>query len=315
MRAATILFLFAIILAFAACDKTDCPYVDERLCDQDYRDSIANDTTNAGGGIGTDTGTVVNGFVFYDQSVFENYESKVMLEDFTGFRCSNCATAIATGANLKTQWGERITVVGLHVTFEFAAPIADPPEPFSTDFRTDAGEAYTNAFQLPGLPNGLVNRKDFGTGEIQAVGESADRVDQLLQEEPQAFIRFRDVAVNSTGTTIDFKVAIAPLLELTGDYNLTIGILEDGIIEGQKDGTLSLFPFTHDHVFRGNVNGLYGEAALTANASFEPNTAQRFLYSLPIAPDWVAENCYLFAYLHHSDTREIIQCEEVHFIP
>jgi|GEM_PF-2974430 len=304
------LFFISIALLCAACDKSDCPYVNERLCDQAYRDSIANDTITTGGGIGTDTGTVVGNFVVYSPEVFQTYESAVQLEDFTGFRCSNCALALATGENLSNQWGERITVLAYHVFPEFAAPIADPPAPFSTDFRTSAGESYATEFQLNALPNGMINRKNFGTGVIQSVGNWADRVSELLEQEPTGFIRFRDIRYDPISRNLTARVAVAPLMPMSGNILLTIGLLESGIIEAQKNGTETIFPFTHNHVFRGNVNGLYGSPAWPSGTIFEANSAYLHPMEFTLPENWNEEKMSLFAYLHFESTRVIIQTSE-----
>lgn len=307
MKKISIIYL-SLIFGFLACDKNDCPYADERLCDRAYRDSV-----NANGGddgtdtLSSDTGVVNGNTVCYGSSVFESLEKTALLEDFTGFRCTNCLPAAVTADNLQSQWGDRLVVVAYHVFQQFAAPIADPPDPFSTDFRTDEGENLAIEYQVPSLPNGMIDRKDFGTGQLQQAGSWPDFVGVVMEEEPTGFVRFRDVELSSDLSTVSFRVAARMFGEIEENHNLVVGIYENGLIEGQKDGGETIYPYTHDHVFRGNVNGLFGQEVFTSTSQFEENCADLFEFTGALDPEWEVENCYLFAYIINQSTLEVIQ--------
>lgn len=304
--------LFAIYLllalAFVGCDEDDdCPYVDARLCDPELRDSIENsgtvtDTTT------NDTGVVNGTTITYSPQVFEDLERSILLEDFTGFRCVNCLPATQTAASLLNQWGSRLVVVAYHATQQFAAPIADPPEPYSTDFRTPEGESFLSEFSITGLPTGLVNRRDFGTGLTQSAGNWPGLVNDIMAEEPSGFVRFRDVAPNQSANEVSFKVAARMFGEIEGNYSLVVGIYEDNLIEAQKDGEETIYPYTHNHVFRGNVNGQYGQPVFTSSTTFEENSAELFTFNAVLESEWEMENSYLFAYLMSEDNLEVVQC-------
>lgn len=301
---------FTLFFGFIACDKNDCPYADERLCDRAYRDSIyanEDDGNNGGDTLSSDTGVVSGNTVCYNSSVFQSLEKTVLLEDFTGFRCTNCLPAATTADNLQNQWGDRLVVVAYHVFSEFAAPIADPPDPFSTDFRTEQGEDLAIEFQVPSLPNGMVNRKDFGTGVLQTAGNWEGSVGALMEEEPTGFVRFRDLQLSDDSTSISFRVAARIFGDIEGNYNLVVGIYENGLIEAQKDGGETIYPYTHNHVFRGNVNGLYGQEVFNSSSEFDENCADLFEFTGVIDPEWTVDNCYLFAYLIDQSTLEVIQ--------
>ncbi|HKL03729.1 MAG TPA: hypothetical protein VJ911_08640, partial [Cryomorphaceae bacterium] len=110
-----------VAMAFVACDEDDdCPYVDARLCDPALRDSIDNSNNNPDTAT-SDTGVVNGNIITYGPEVFENLERSVLLEDFTGFRCTNCLPATQTASNLLYQWGSRLVVVAYHATTQFAA--------------------------------------------------------------------------------------------------------------------------------------------------------------------------------------------------
>jgi thiol-disulfide isomerase/thioredoxin len=297
-----------VLVGFFACDKPDCPYVDERLCDPVYRDSIeGGDGGNGGDTLAGDTGTVVGNTVCYSPAVFENYEKATILEDFTGFRCTNCLPANQTANNLQEEWGSQLVVIAYHVTTQFAAPIADPPEPFSTDFRTPEGETLVAEFQIPGLPNGVVSRTDFGTGLPQQAASWADNVFELLQDEPTGFVRFRDVEISSDQTQISFRVAARIFGEVDEEYSLVAGIIEDKVIEAQKDGEETIFPYEHNHMFRANFNGTYGAPVFSAGETFDDNCATLFEFQGVLEEEWNVSNCYIFAYLMKTESLEVVQ--------
>ncbi len=310
-----ILFGLTLFLAIS-CDKNDCPYQDERLCDQTYRDSIGSiidDTLTSDPG---DTGIIAGNRVQYaGTAVFEAHQKNALLEYYTGYRCSNCPPASATANNLKNLLGERLVLAFMHTTSTFAAPIASPPAPFSTDFRTVEGEQFISAFQIFGLPNGTVNRKNFGTGYVVAAGDWSSRVDDVLSVAPGAFLVIRKAEIQDGGATAKIQIALRALNPLSGSYNLTVGIMEDGLIEAQKDGPNDVYPYTHNHVFRGNINGLYGELVLDGNEELTETEAYLYAYTIDLHDSWTAENCKVFAYLHDSDTREVIQSTEKQLAP
>ncbi|NBC25159.1 MAG: Omp28-related outer membrane protein [Bacteroidetes bacterium] len=308
---------FVLIVAFYGCDKNDCPYEDKNLCDPAYVDSLNNvvDTGSTDTSI-SDTGMVVApGVIRYSATVFQEYESKALIEDFTGYRCLNCLDAIVTGDNLLDQYGDQLIVIGVHSTSQFAAPTNDGPEEcFNLDFRTPESNTYLGDFGVSGLPTGAVNRRDFGQGLVYQSSAWNAHVNTILQESPSGFIRFRNIELEAANDQIDFEIAVKNLSTIPeSGYNLTIGIYENGIVECQKDGSETINPFTHNHVFRGNINGIYGEPVLDNGQELGENEAQLLEHSFSLNPEWDYSNCYLFAYLHDSQTREIIQVEEVSF--
>jgi len=299
---------FILLFCFIACDKSNCPYADERLCDRAYRDSLgAEGCEDVEDPFASDTGIVSGNSVCYDAEVFLNNQKTVLLEDFTGFRCTNCLPAAITADNLQDQWCDRLVVVAYHVYQQFAAPIAEPPEPFSTDFRTDDGENLAIEFQVPSLPNGMIDRENFGTGQLQQAGSWSDFTGERMNEDPTGFVRFRDVELSSDMSDLSFKVAARMFGEVEGTFNLVVGVYENGLIEGQKNDGETIFPYTHDHVFRGNINGLYGQEVFTPASEFDENCADLFEFTSPLDSEWDLNNCYLFAYLVNQSTLEVVQ--------
>ena len=81
---ASFIFLaaFSAVLIFAGCtDETECYHEDKRLCDPNF---VAR----------------VTGIIPFGENL-EGYSEKFLLEEFTGFLCTNCPTATATAKEFR----------------------------------------------------------------------------------------------------------------------------------------------------------------------------------------------------------------------
>jgi thiol-disulfide isomerase/thioredoxin len=286
------LLLFLLVMLFA-CDETDSPYID------------------------SDNTFVILGLFDYESDFFENYESTVLLEDFTGYRCTNCLPAIETAENLQEKWGDRLTVVAYHVTSFFAAPLPTPEPPFdafSEDFRSDDGTDLFGTTGIQGLPNGMVNRFDFGTGSVpQGAGTWEENVSEEMAKAPVAFLELQADSVVVNGLELSFTVSFKPLTEIEGPVNLILGIYESSLIEGQKNGGVTIYPFTHNHVFRKNINGVFGQEVLPSGLTFSENEAIFYKFNTEISDEWNTDNCYVFAFLQSIQTEKILASAKVPF--
>jgi len=141
-------FSLCLITMFASCDKVDSPYIEE--------------PQPPGDGV-TFIGTQITDSVVDPVGASGSAVQNILLEDYTGFKCTNCPDAHAVSDDLIDLYGDQLSVISIHCTEAFAEP--DPgavfPEPFSQDFRTEAGETYVDQFGIFALPTGIVNRGKY----------------------------------------------------------------------------------------------------------------------------------------------------------
>ena len=242
---------------------------------------------------------------------------RVLLEDFTGFRCPNCPAAADVAKQLRSVYCEDLILVGVHCTSTFAAPIASPPDPFSTDFRTVAGEAYVSAFGFTALPGGLVSRREYSSEQVVGPGAWGSAVAEILGQPAQFEIRFTQADYNAGTETLDLDVEVSVLQDVTGEHNLTIYLLEDHIAEAQEDNRVPggiVDPYDHRHVLRDNINGTWGEQVILGAAVTGDTLTLDYSYTLP-ASVLVPENCSLVAYVYRVDNDEVMQVSERKLIP
>jgi hypothetical protein len=280
----TFLLPALLAIAFASCDVIDDP--------ENPIPGEVNDCTGVGNGAGF---------------------RRVLIEDLTGFRCPNCPQAAEAAALLKGVYCEDLIVVAVHCTPTFASPTTTPPDPFSTDLRTVAGEAYVAAFSPPGLPNGLVSRRAYSGSQVVGFGDWSSAVADILGQPAQFEIEFEQVNYNVGTQTLDLDVRIDALRDTVGEHNLVVYLLESGIVEGQEDNRVDggvVYPYTHDHVLRDNINGTWGTQAFIGNIVTGQDTLLTFSnYVLP-ANVLDANNCSLVAYIYRVDNDEVMQVSE-----
>jgi len=243
---------------------------------------------------------------------------RVLLEDFSGFRCNNCPAASEVAYELDDTYNEELVVVGIHVLANFAAPI--PPLDdgyFDTDFRTDAGNTYAQDLQISFLPVGAVSRKDYDGSPLLSDGAWGAAVSDIIGQPADMDVQLACFSYNTTTNTVNVTARVIALNDVAGAHNLVIYLTEDHIIDWQIDATatpVDIPDYDHRHVLRGNLNGAYGDPVITGTLAAGDTTSLSFAYTLPpnvLEPN----NCALVAYVVNNDTQEVMQVVERKFVP
>ncbi|MCB0792340.1 MAG: Omp28-related outer membrane protein [Flavobacteriales bacterium] len=274
-----------VLLITSGCDKVTDPY----------------DGPGSGGG---DTSSVV--------------QRRVLLEDFTGFRCNNCPAATQVALQLQQVYGEdRLMVVGVHGMPFFSNPI--PPAGdgyFDTDFQTPEANAYVTTFGITFLPTGMVSRREYNSSLTLGEASWGSAVDEIIGTPADVDLLFSSFELDGTNT-IHTTVQVPVIHDVSGDYNLTVYLTEDHVDDWQIDNQQTpseVEHYDHRHVLRDNLNGAWGDPIISGSAAAgDTLTADlsRALAAGVIDPD----NCALIAYLYNTATYEIIQVSEHKFLP
>jgi hypothetical protein len=280
--------LFAATLLLASCDKVEDP-------------------------LGNDDGPVVDPGATAPR--------KVLLEDCTGMTCNNCPQAAEIAEELKGIYGDQLIVVAVHMVDGFAAPV--PPLNdglFDTDFRTPAGAAYEQAFNITSLPKGLVSRAPFENAVALSRTKWSSAVAAIIGHEADFKLWFDALDFNAGTNTVNVTVKALCTKAITGDHNLTIYLTEDSVIDDQLNleaDPPTVEDYVHRHVLRDNLNGTWGEPLLTGSANAGDTLSLSYTYTLS-ANVLDPANCALVAYVHPTtgtDARVVKQVEEAKLIP
>lgn len=243
------------------------------------------------------TVTAMNGTtVVYTVTASKPTGKTVLLNDYTGVRCVNCPAASELAHNLLEQYGSRLAVMSIH-----AGSLAAPPTGSSfPDFRTEEGtEWYGNNASNP---LGSVDRVKLLQGYTLQDNSWADAVATAMEETQSVEIvvdNFYDEASRMLTATIDAQA----LGSLSGDLAVTVCLMEDNIVGMQVTTSGLQNDYVHHHVFRGTLNGTYGE-----NIQFNGDNQFSKSFYKEIPDNFDVSNCYIVAYIYdNSQNMKILQ--------
>lgn len=244
---------------------------------------------------------------------------RVLLEEFTGHRCSTCPAAHVVAQQLDALYGDRLIVVGIHATATFGAPLNPPAADgrYSTDFRTPAGDTYTTTFGVSFLPTGMVGRKVYNSSITIAQGSWGSAIADIIDQPALFELWFDALQFNASTNTVSATVKAVTQQAIDADHKLTIHLLEDRVIDWQLNASVSppdIADYEHRHVLRNTLNGTWGEDAVAAGMA-AGDTLTFVVNGFAVDPAWNAANCSLVAYLYNVSTNEVMQAVERKFQP
>lgn len=211
----------------------------------------------------------------------EQTKRVVLLEDFTGQRCTNCPKATDVIEQLQEVCGSALVAVGIH-----GGPLAFAGNARTVGLKIDIGDEYYTHWNLEYQPVGLVNRH-----APLSYSEWIDAVKEELAK--PAPLRLKGTAVlegNAIAISIDAQGTSG-----TVDGKLQVWLLEDGIkaLQLMPDGTANQ-AYIHNHVLRTAVNGTWGEDFSIK----EGETVQRTM-ALNLEPKWNREQLSIVAFVYN----------------
>jgi hypothetical protein len=228
---------------------------------------------------------------------------------------------------LKTTYGEQVIAIGLHSVlsgnFTDLYPldtVTNPTQKYVYDFRTTVAQDIDGYFGVSsiGLPNGLVNRKSFGGSTVVGYTTWTTHVGTELST-PQVV----DIQLKNFWTPADSSICsfyfVEGMADLTSNYKIGMYLVEDSIIQWQKDYNLpspyDIQFYVHRHILRASLNGSWGTKI---NDGSPIISGGEYIdgYSIKIDPSkWDIDHLYVVAFVYDAATYEVLQAEEQKVIP
>lgn len=204
----------------------------------------------------------------------------VLLEDFTGQRCSNCPTGTEVIAQLQEAYGDRLVAVGIH-----SGPLGFKGTATITGLATEVGDEYYNHWNLEYQPVGLIDRH----GAVNYTDWAKAVRDALAQESTVSM----EIGATVSGGQINITVYEEALADFTG--RLQVWLLEDGItaIQTMPDGSNNR-EYVHNHVLRTPVNGTWGQPLAIAKGTTEHQTMTQ-----PLDNTWNLQQLSIVAFVYN----------------
>ena len=212
----------------------------------------------------------------------------VLIKDFTGVRCVNCPAAAEHAHNLQHQLDEdHIFIMSVHAGYQ-AQPMGSFP-----DFLTDEGtEWYNNHDSNPLF---TVDHVALTEGNTLNDGQIDAPVVAALEEE-QSFEIVVSPNYDEASRQLQVEVQAIALVDRDGEFYITACLVEDHITGWQitSNGVDKEYDFRN--VFRGTLNGAYGEAF--EDFGVDENDTFYFTYNTEINSDYNADECYVVVYVY-----------------
>jgi hypothetical protein len=237
------------------------------------------------------------------------------VEEFTGHTCTYCP---AGAKILKTIMDEDSTIIAtaIHCT-GLADPTSNPI--YTNNYKTPMGDIICDNFNISGLPKAMINRtkNDAGAWGIDRLRWRSE-IAKIDRDNICAGIELF-CTVDENNQTIEAKVGVTIIKTIHNPVQICLVLQQDSIISGQKDGSLDIPDYVHNHVLRAGFTGNYG-SKLTSNGivneqfkystTFRINYSNGFLYGTNVPVE--VKNCSVVAYLIDMETKEVLQVEYVH---
>lgn len=235
----------------------------------------------------------------------------IVMEEFSGVRCTNCPQGHALSADLTAQYAGRFMSITLHSDF-LAEPYSFSPQDLRPIFQNlnKAEEINSWLGPAPAKPSAIIDRKQF-PGEnslIYLTQKWSGFVDQQLSQ--------------SSPVNIDLQVNNLDLVEGSGELSLriyyhasvnspnkvTVGLLENGIVSPQLDGAVIDTNYVHEEVLRNYVTPIRGEDVKAVDGSDDKGVGTTILreYKFKLNSNWKPEKMYAFAFVHEFGTSDRI---------
>ena len=221
----------------------------------------------------------------------------VLLEDYTGQLCINCPNAAGVIDQIHEVYGDNVIAVGIH-----GGRLSLPSEFSDLGLATAEGEEYYNNAGMPSQPSGRINRK--GTPSTIDSWQSlvATEIEKTAPVSLELVAGY-DADSRTVSVSVDAK-------GVDGNVNgkLQLWIIEDNIVapQNQPDGSMKM-DYIHNHVFRGSINGTWGEDFTIAEGAEKNITANAVLKA-----NWKPEDCSIVAFVY--DSTGVLQAAKVSLV-
>jgi len=203
----------------------------------------------------------------------------VVLEEYTGIRCTFCPDGHRRAQAIKTANPGRVVLVNIH-TGSFAAPVAGQP-----DYTTSFGAALASQTGLTGYPSGTVNRTVFsGTKTASSRADWAANSATILAQASYANIALEgSIDIPTRVLTVNTEVYITGTAP--SSLKLNIALLQNNVLGPQTGASAnptqinSNGDYIHGHMLRHLITGQWGDTISTT--AMGTKITRTYTYTIP----------------------------------
>lgn len=203
----------------------------------------------------------------------EPQKRNVIIEDFTGVNCPNCADGHKIANSLMDYYEDRVWAINIH-----AGNYAGSQ---SYNFKTEDGTAILGGFNVTGFPQAVINRT---TENGVSRTDWASHTNLIVEEDAECNVAGR-VVIDYEARKATVTVEVYYTANSNADENyLNVFMLQDNIIAyqsgaDQNPDQMYNGQYRHMHAFRDAITPTWGDAiSPTTEGSFVTKT---YTYDIP----------------------------------
>ena len=255
----------------------------------------------------------------YTQNNSQLAERTVLIEKFTGHKCSNCPEASRTVDELKEFYGDNLISVAIHPGNLTEFTSTDDNYPY--DFATDASDTIGIEMGATFLPLGSVNRINGGiSNRCFTKNEWGIQINNLLYDSnglplPKNIEMEINTSFNEKNKELTIQTNFTYKNSIEKNHSICIFIMEDAIISPQIDGSEYVEDYEHNHIYRCAVNRTYGESIekfhfVDVEGQSDYQSTHTIVFSEETNINWTDDwnninNCYVVAYVYNNENLTI----------
>lgn len=225
---------------------------------------------------------------------------RVLIEEFTTEHCPNCPRAINTLEQcFEHGYGDSMAVMAHHVGYheDWLTVEADNELLWFYD-PTGASGTYAPAVMLDRTVSG------GNPVPVESIGHY-DTFEARLQQavaEPAFVAVAAKAALDGDVVNIEVNAEALPVFNaLCPEPRVNVFIVEDGILHHDQAGITS-DTFTHNHVNRGNVTGIFGDPIDMTSGSYNGS------FTVDVNPEWNTDNLQAVAFISAYSQEDVTDC-------
>lgn len=254
---------------------------------------------------------VLKDTVYITSSLPNPQPLNVVIEDFTGVKCTNCPEASQKAKDIQADLGNRVFIKALYPTSPRNLVTQDPGY---DDLTRDLSQLIgTNIYDFSNqLPAGGVSRTIYsGQTKVNTPTSSWETgVKELLAKDSKINLDAQSIRITDSTIALEVKAVFQELM--SEDVFISISILEDNLKQPQYSASGKIEDYKHSHVLR-EMFTPYNGSLLISKDDISIGTTVEKGWSLTLPDYIIQENSKLWIELNYSSpsSAEIIQCQEL----
>lgn len=251
-----------------------------------------------------------------------NVNRNVLIEDFTGHKCTYCPAAADLAHSLEANNPGRVFISTIHSGPTGIGVFQTTSAPdYTYDFTNAVGLQIGIYFgEIPGSgfdgnPKGNISRAPDVSNKISIpAGSWTAATDNIISTNDlkvniQAIVNYFP---STSGAFI--HIELDPLQTVANDLRLVVAYMEDSLVKPQKifDNSTN-YTYVHRDLLISHINGEMNGVKITDD-KLATNGKYYYDYSFKIPEANSAENSHLLIYVMDSETKEIYQVIKKKFI-